>query len=385
MAFTASYRSNDDVLVFVGAHHVFTPQNSTLRAVSAGFAQASPAIVIVEGFPTSMGANPPPLVDEANRYGTPQADEFAKGEAMYAASLALRHGVPFVGGEPTREEQLQALVRKGYTATDVYFAYLVGGLSQSIRSGAITGPADPRLTAAFASPAQWFARQLSLQPMTLADFSARYRAMFGVDVPSDADLTQRSEPGTSSPVALLNQADMFTRDQHLLATIEAQLALKKRVLVVYGAATGPPCPVLSRRSWGSQRSGRRFPKDPEAEIGSDAGVAQKSQGAASRGGTSGRWARPRAPWTSLAAPHPTGQGPVLGACVVMSRQRLCRYQQRLVVVTVGVAEPDLINGRRAVAEVGPVTLPKQAKRRRVRHVPAHAETGLIREAVYRFR
>jgi len=76
---------------------------------------------------------------------------------------------------------------------------------------------------------------------------------------------------------------------------------------------------------------------------------------------------------------------LLGACVVMSRQRLCRYQQRLVVVTVGVAEPDLINGRRAVAEVGPVTLPKQAKRRRVRHVPAHAETGLIREAVYRFR
>jgi hypothetical protein len=139
VAFTASYRSNDDVLVFVGAHHVFTPQNSTLRAVSAGFAQASPAIVIVEGFPTSMGASPPPLVDEANRYGTPQADEFAKGEAMYAASLALRHGVPFVGGEPTREEQLQALVRKGYTATDVYFAYLVGAYRSRYAPGRSRG------------------------------------------------------------------------------------------------------------------------------------------------------------------------------------------------------------------------------------------------------
>jgi hypothetical protein len=72
--------------------------------------------------------------------------------------------------------------------------------------------------------------------MTLADFSARYRAMFGVDVTRDAELTQRSEPGTSSPVALLNQSDMLTRDQHLLATIETQLALKKRVLVVYGGS-----------------------------------------------------------------------------------------------------------------------------------------------------
>jgi hypothetical protein len=121
-AFTASYWSNDDVLVFVRAHHVFTPPNSTLRAVSAGFAPASPAIVIVEGFPTSMGAGPPSLVEEAR---TPQADEFAKSEAMYAASLALRRGVPFVGGEPTREEQLQALIRQGYTPTDVYFAYLL--------------------------------------------------------------------------------------------------------------------------------------------------------------------------------------------------------------------------------------------------------------------
>jgi hypothetical protein len=145
--------------------------------------------------------------------------------------------------------------------------------------------------------------------MTLADFSARYPAMFGVDVPRDADLTQRSEPGTSSPVALLNQADMFTRDQHLLATIEAQLALKKRVLVVYGAATGPPCPVLSRRSWGSQRSGRRFPKDPEAGIGSDAGVAQKSQG---RG--LARWhvramGAPASALDQLGGAAPNGAGP----------------------------------------------------------------------------
>jgi Asp/Glu/hydantoin racemase len=35
---------------------------------------------------------------------------------------------------------------------------------------------------------------------------------------------------------LLNQTDMTTRDQHILATIEKELALKKRVLVVYGGS-----------------------------------------------------------------------------------------------------------------------------------------------------
>jgi hypothetical protein len=60
--------------------------------------------------------------------------------------------------------------------------------------------------------------------------------MFGVDVRHDASLAGRSEAGTNSPVALLNQADMIIRDEHLLATIENELAMKKRVLVVYGGS-----------------------------------------------------------------------------------------------------------------------------------------------------
>jgi hypothetical protein len=232
--FTATYRKGGHVLVFVGTHHVFTPQNSTLRAVSSGFAKAIPAIVIVEGFPTAMRENPPPLVEEAHRYGTSDADDFARGEDMYAASLALTRGIPFVGGEPTREEQVRALERNGYSPTDIAFAYLVGGLSQSLRSGDIADPQDPKLTDAFASWSRGFADQYKLEPMSLEDFSARYRSIFGVELAHDAELARRSEPGTTSAVALLNQTDMVIRDEHLLATIEQELALKKHVLVVYG-------------------------------------------------------------------------------------------------------------------------------------------------------
>ncbi len=232
--FKATYRKGGHILVFVGTHHVFTPRNSTLRAVSSGFAEASPAIVLVEGFPTAMRENPPPLVEEAQRYGTPDADDFAGGEDMYAASLALSRGIPFVGGEPTREEQVRALERRGYSPADIAFAYLVGGLSQSLRSGDIADTQDPKLADAFAKWARGFADQYKLEPMALEDFSVRYRSMFGVDLTHDAELARRSEPGTTSAVALLDQTDMVIRDEHLLDTIEKELALKKRVLVVYG-------------------------------------------------------------------------------------------------------------------------------------------------------
>jgi hypothetical protein len=98
-----------------------------MRAVKTGFDQLQPEVVILEGFPTAMGENPPPLIAEAHRYGAPDADEFARGEAIYAASIALMRGVPFLGGEPTREEELQVLKIKGFTDADIAFSGLLNG------------------------------------------------------------------------------------------------------------------------------------------------------------------------------------------------------------------------------------------------------------------
>jgi hypothetical protein len=64
--FVAAYLKGTERLVFVGAHHAFHPNDPTMRAVTTGFAKIQP---IVEGFPTAMGENPPPLVEEAHRFG----------------------------------------------------------------------------------------------------------------------------------------------------------------------------------------------------------------------------------------------------------------------------------------------------------------------------
>jgi hypothetical protein len=234
--FTATYKKDEYVLVFVGAHHLFTPQNSTTRAVDSGFAAAQPAIVIVEGFPAAMGENPPPLVEEARRRGTPAADDFARGEAMYAAGLALARGIPFVGGEPSREEQTQTLVREGYSPEDIFFAQLVGDLSQAFRAGDYANGSDPKLLNVYKFWSEATARDFKLVPMPFEDFAARYRVVYGVDITGDTNLVQHAEAGTSNPAALLMQARAVIRDKHLLATIENELALKKQVLVVYGGS-----------------------------------------------------------------------------------------------------------------------------------------------------
>jgi hypothetical protein len=242
--FVASYRKGAERLVFVGAQHAFRPNAPTMRAVDEGFAEIQPHMVIVEGFPTAMGENPPPLVAEAHRYGAPDADEFARGEAMYAASIALLRQIPFLGGEPTREEELQVLKTKGFTEADIAFSGLLGGLSQALRSGDIpdTSPGSlvkiyPRLIQELKLPLDhggW-----NLDAPSLDKFRQHYRDIYGVDLAGDHEFPLRIDAGDTTRHGQQSRVDMMTRDRHLLGLIEQQLAERHSVLVVRGVTATP--------------------------------------------------------------------------------------------------------------------------------------------------
>src|SRR5262245_1591375 len=75
--FIVSYRSAGKSLTFVGADHLFTRENSTIDAVRRAFASSQPSVVIVEGFPTALGKNFPPILEAAQRREHPDADAFA--------------------------------------------------------------------------------------------------------------------------------------------------------------------------------------------------------------------------------------------------------------------------------------------------------------------
>jgi hypothetical protein len=262
--FVAGYRKGAERLVFVGAHHAFRPSDPTMRAVDEGFAEIQPNVVIVEGFPTVMGENPRPLVAEAHRHGAPDADQFARGEPMYAASIALMRGIPFLGGEPTREEEIQVLKTKGFTGTDIAFSGLLGELSQALRSGDIpdTSPESlvkiyPRLVEELKLPLDhggW-----NLDAPSLDEFRQRYREIYGVDLVGDREFPLRIDVGDTTRQGQQSRVDMMTRDRHLLGLIEQQLAERHSVLVVYGGSHWATLSVALQERLGEPKV-KPFPK-----------------------------------------------------------------------------------------------------------------------------
>jgi hypothetical protein len=180
-------------------------------------------------------------VAEAQHYGAPDASEFDRGEAMYAASLALKKGIPFLGGEPTQEEEMQVLKAKGFTDADIGFDALLGGFSQALRSGDIPNTSlaslekvYPQLAKEIKAPTDlggW-----NLTAPSLDDFRERYRDQYGIDIVKDSRFILRIDVGDSTRHGQQNAVNMLTRDRHLLGLIEQQLADKQSVLVVYGSS-----------------------------------------------------------------------------------------------------------------------------------------------------
>jgi hypothetical protein len=240
--FVASYQKGTERLVFVGAHHAFQPNSPTMRAVRVGFDQLQPKVVILEGFPTVMGENPPPLVAEVRRYGTADADEYARGEGSYAGSIALARNVPFIGGEPTREEQNRVLKAKGFTDTDLAYNALLGAYSQALRSGDMPDMSAESLARIYPHLAEDIKAPtnlggLNLDAPSLENFRKRYKKMYGLDIVGDDGFPLRIDVvNDNTRNGQQAKLDMMTRDRHLLGLIEQQLAERHSVLVVFGGS-----------------------------------------------------------------------------------------------------------------------------------------------------
>ena len=234
--FIVTYRSAGKVLTFVGADHVFANDNSTIDSVLRAFADANPSMVIVEGFPTALGRNPQPILQSVGRREKPDADAFAKSEAIFAASQAVARNVPFMGGEPTLIEEMDGLVARGYTRDDVLFFVRLRPLGQARGSGEMSAGNAAAFSAKYEQESHAIAHMTGTQAFTEAQFIADYVKIFDVDPISDEQMASRSNPGTEDLIQRMAADNMRIRDEHLLSTILRELAGHKSVLVVYGSS-----------------------------------------------------------------------------------------------------------------------------------------------------
>jgi hypothetical protein len=232
----ATYRSGRKVLCFVAGDHVFTAENPTIEAIRRSFADVNPSRVIVEGFPTAMGESPEPILESLRRRDAPDADPYAKSEAIFAVSQARSRNVPFVGGEPTIVEEMNALVAKRYNRDDVRFAMLLRGLGVSRRSGGMPAGDTEAFSMEYRRAARSLAYMTQTESMSEKDFIASYLRIVGTDPISDVEMPNRSNPGTETVLQRMSADNMRIRDEHLFSTILRELAEHDRVLVVYGSS-----------------------------------------------------------------------------------------------------------------------------------------------------
>jgi hypothetical protein len=232
--FLATYRFGTKVLGFVAAHHVFTDDNPTIASIRRGFSEINPAAVIIEGYATEAGPNPADILESIQLRDKPGAGGFDKSEAVFAASQALSRKVPFIGGELSTSAQIDQLVAMGHSRGDALFALHLSILGQSRRSGEMPVGDATAFRKAFESASRAVAFMTSSELLSETQFRTDYSRIVGGDPVNDRTLDARTNPGTSTSLQRMSADSMRIRDEHLLSTIEQQLAKSDRVLVVYG-------------------------------------------------------------------------------------------------------------------------------------------------------
>lgn len=228
--FIAHFVADHRRLSFVASEH--GTAGPTFRLVDRLFAADQPAWIILEGFATARGPNPPAIVELVRR---PSRDDgWDAGEGAHAARLCLAAGIPFEGGEPTEEDIAAELLRRGVPEVDLANATLVAALVQNMMPCADCPPApDP------SEIERWSGVLIGKHPKVARDVKSLakwWRRCFPVPLESDPLWCRRVDPGGvgrgSSAIREMN----LHRDRHLYRLILERLTQEKHVGVVFGGS-----------------------------------------------------------------------------------------------------------------------------------------------------
>lgn len=235
LPFTARYRQHGRRLTFVATRHDTERESPTFRAIARAFRQ-NPESVVLEGFPSAWGWNPPRMLSalrDAQRHGA--SDSYLRGEPGYAMSLAHARRIPFIGGEPEAAALNAAL--DGYARADIAGVKMLQWIPQGLIAGEFEGRTDPRFRQFLDTAAARVSADFTPPyPYTRAAYEDWHRAAFGIAVYDDEDYAARLDPSGAGPAARISRAMTLARDRHIFSVILGALSYHAHVLVVYGGA-----------------------------------------------------------------------------------------------------------------------------------------------------
>lgn len=237
---TAIYAGCGKRLIYVAAVHSNEANGKTFVAVRQAFERHRPHHVVLEGFPASMGVNPPPLIEHSAKViGTP-----GDAEPYLSVRLAQSKGVSFSGGEPDDSDILAVVRAKGMTAGDLFAIYVLRQIEQWVRETRIASHQDPALDGLIRDYARSFAADAKVEiadiaaVSTLAGFRSWYASVNGLDFMQNyrAEDAWPTTPDTNRPTNKLIVLISDARETHILGEISKALSRHRVVMVVYGAS-----------------------------------------------------------------------------------------------------------------------------------------------------
>lgn len=254
--FVSVYRIGARHLVFIGAVHENRVDSGTFRLIGRAFDHYRFGRVIVEGYPTSRGANPDRLLKEAAEPATPDGFQ-PSGEAVPAERGAIAQNAQIWGGEPDDLDVKAFALRRGITEADLLGFYVLRMVPQWLREREIASPADSRLAGLVDKEMTRQRMSLAMAPTVLPDPGAWqrwYRTIQGRALDGRFS-TEEVGPRVDGSFATNRIASIVAeaRDAHLHRLMIRQLNEGASVLVVYGgshlmihrpalaSAIGKPC------------------------------------------------------------------------------------------------------------------------------------------------
>lgn len=228
--FLAHYEQGQFQLGWIAALHGDDP--ATKAAIREAFTLIQPTSVLLEGFPTSWGANPETILEDIRGSEGPFTNE-----TDLSIAEALRSGASVWGAELTGRELAFSIRALGFNPTDVFYTAFFGPLEQDLREGRFENTTGPAFERAFKDWAEIIApeHQADAAP-TPEGFRGWFRDKFGIAFEDDAKWWERGWPGKEGLGSEIARASNRLRDVHAYNTTIDRLTADRRVIVVFGGS-----------------------------------------------------------------------------------------------------------------------------------------------------
>ncbi len=234
--FMTYFKGSKTELCYTAVRHANSVSSPTFQLVKNTFDSFDPEILILEGFYYECGRSPSFILSSIKQEEGQK--HWQGGEVSFAASLAHKKGIPFVGAEPTDKAILSQLTSKGYTDRDFVFFYFLRNIPQYGRSKELS--AEDQLPMLFDRDMErWDGHHILQSIPTYGDyqdwFHRHYPEKLSFKKLIDHDLTCPQADSELFFHQLSNEIELI-RDTHIL---KVQLDLSRefsKIMTVYGGS-----------------------------------------------------------------------------------------------------------------------------------------------------